>query len=212
MFDSGTTSVGDTAGMQPIGKRMNSTHQEQTALLIIDMMNLFDFEGGRGLATSALRCLPAIKRLRQRFDAECAPVIYVNDNFAHWQGGFHDLLAQCTLSGGPSARIAMALAPGAGHYYVLKPKHSAFLCTPLSVLLAQLHVRRLVLTGIALDSCVIATALDANMREFDLWVPNDAVGAISQTRKAKALALIRASLDVDTRGTRAVATLFPATN
>lgn len=189
---------------------MNRTHQDKAALLIIDMMNLFDFKGGGALGTAALTCLPAITRLRQRFDDASEPVIYVNDNFAHWQGEFHDLVARCTLAGGPSAKIATALTPGPGHYYVLKPKHSAFLCTPLSVLLAKLGVRRLVLTGIALDSCVIATALDATMREFDLWVPNDAVGAISPSRKDKGLALIRSSFEVDTRGTRAVATLFPA--
>ena len=188
---------------------MNRTPQDKAALLIIDMMNLFDFKGGAALGGSALACLPGITRLRQRFDDASRPVIYVNDNFAHWQGGFHDLVAKCTLAGGPSARIATALIPGAGHYYVLKPKHSAFLCTPLSVLLAKLGVQRLVLTGIALDSCVIATALDANMREFDLWVPNDAVGAISSSRKEKGLALIRSSLGADTRGTRAVTGLFP---
>ncbi len=180
-----------------------------TALLIIDMMNLFDYDGGGALGKSALACLPAIARLRRRFQQASAPVVYVNDNFAQWQGGFHDLVAHCKLAGGPSRKIATTLAPGSGHYYVLKPKHSAFLCTPLAVLLAKLEVRRLVLTGIAADSCVLATALEARMREFEIWVPNDAVGAITSTRKANALALIRSSLAVETRGTRAVQELFP---
>lgn len=191
---------------------MNRMHPHKIALLIIDMMNLFYFKGGVARGNSALACLPAIVRLRRRFDAASEPVIYVNDNFAHWQGQFRDLVAQCTLAGGPSAKIATALTPGTGHYYVLKPKHSAFLCSPLSVLLAKLGVRRLVLTGVALDSCILATALDAKMREFDLWAPNDAVGAISPSRKEKGLALIRQSLEVDTRGTRAVTTLFPTTD
>ncbi|WP_313174020.1 isochorismatase family cysteine hydrolase [Stenotrophomonas sp.] len=190
-------------------QRTRSADDDKAALLIIDMMNLFDFDGGVALAKSAFACVPAIARLRRRFDAAAEPVIYINDNFAHWQGEFRDLLAQCNLAGGSSAKIALALAPGESHYYVLKPKHSAFLCTPLSVLLTKLGVRRLVLTGISLDSCIFATALDANMREFDLWVPNDAVGAISRDRKEKGLALIRASLAVDTRGTRAVEGLFP---
>ena len=186
-----------------------SDNPGSTALLIIDMMNLFDFKGGVALGKSALTCLPAITRLRCRFEQAAAPFIYVNDNFAHWQGGFHDLVAQCASAGGPSAEIAAALAPCMGHYYVLKPKHSAFLYTPLSVLLAKLEVRRLVLTGIAVDSCIVATALDANTREFALWVPNDAVGAISRGRKANGLALIRSSMHTDTKGTRAIRGLFP---
>ena len=43
---------------------------------------------------------------------------------------------------------------------MLKPKHSAFLCTALPVLLHQLGVDGLVLAGVATDSCVLATALD----------------------------------------------------
>lgn len=180
-----------------------------TALLIIDMMNLFDYEGGNALGRSALACLPPIGRLRQRFARASAPIIYVNDNFSQWQCGFPELVARCRMAGGPSRKIATSIPPGHGHYHVLKPKHSAFLCTPLAVLLAKLETRRLVLTGIAMDSCVMATALDANMREFELWVPNDAVGAISQNRKSSALALIRSSMNVVTRGTRAVDGIFP---
>ncbi len=53
-----------------------------SALLILDMMNLFDFEGGSSLGAAAVRICPGIVRLRRRFDAAGAPVIYVNDNFA----------------------------------------------------------------------------------------------------------------------------------
>lgn len=179
------------------------------ALLIIDMMNLFDFDGGSQLQAAALDALPAIIRLRRRFDRAGAPVIYVNDNFAHWQGDFHTLLSRCLMAGAGPARIARLLSPAAHHYHVLKPKHSAFLCTPLAVLLAQLGARRLVLTGLSVDSCIIATAMDANMREHMLWVPTDAVAAISPARKSGGLALIRTSLRADVRTTRAITGLFP---
>ncbi|HSD17498.1 MAG TPA: isochorismatase family cysteine hydrolase [Thermomonas sp.] len=180
-----------------------------TALLIIDMMNLFDFEGGAALAKSALACSPVIRRLRDRFDDAGAPVIYVNDNFSNWQGDFHELISACQTAPAPSSTIARALAPRDGHYHVLKPKHSAFLSTPLAILLAQLGARKLVLSGIAADSCILATATDANMRELDVWVPADGVAAITRDRKAKALALIKTSLGGDIRGTRAIRTLFP---
>ena len=41
--------------------------------------------------TYARRITPALLRLRQRFDRAGAPVIHVNDNFAHWRGEFADL-------------------------------------------------------------------------------------------------------------------------
>lgn len=189
---------------------MRRSAPSETALLIIDMMNLFDFEGGSALAKSAHACSRVIRRLRDRFDDAEAPVIYVNDNFSHWQGDFRELVAACETAEGFSSRIARGLAPRPGHYHVLKPKHSCFLGTPLAILLAKLGVRQLVLTGIAADSCILATASDANMHELALWVPGDAVAAITRDRKAKALALIKASLGGDVRGSRAIPTLFPS--
>jgi nicotinamidase-related amidase len=184
--------------------------EQAPALLIIDMINLFDFEGGSALGKAAVACSRVIRSLRSRFDEAGAPVIYVNDNFARWQGDFSTLLAQCASAIEPSREIARCLAPLPGHYHVLKPKHSAFLATPLGILLAKLGVRQVVLTGIAADSCILSTATDAKMREFDLWIPRDAVAAQTPARKATALALIRTSLGADVRGTRAIPGLFPS--
>lgn len=180
------------------------------ALLIVDMINLFDFEEGRAMARAALAIAGCVRRLRDRFDAHGAPVIYVNDNFTDWKGEFRDLVARCSGGCRESAEIASLLAPERGHYHVLKPKHSAFLATPLAVLLAKLGVHRLVVAGIAADSCILATAQDAESREFALWVPRDAVASADRSRKQHALALIGASLGAPTTPTSEVAGLFPA--
>ena len=89
---------------------------------------------------------------------------------------------------GAAGRIADLLSPLPDHYFVLKPKHSAFLATPLPVLLAKLGVRRLWLSGMTADSCVLATALDANAVEFDVVPAREAVaGMPSQKQRAMAL-------------------------
>ena len=62
-----------------------------SALLIIDMINLFDFDGGRRLAKEAARIAPRIARLKARFSRVGAPVIYVNDNFMDWRADFKEL-------------------------------------------------------------------------------------------------------------------------
>lgn len=182
----------------------------RTALLILDMVNLFDFEGGRRLGSAARAMAPRIAALRRRFDEADAPTIYINDNFSHWQGQFGDLIAACRDAGGAPAAIAQDLAPRPHDYHVLKPKHSAFLATPLAILLAKLDVRRLVLTGISADSCVLATAQDANMREFPLWVPRDGVAAITPARARTALELMSRSLQAQVQATTSVRGLFPA--
>lgn len=114
--------------------------RSDTALLIVDMINLFDFEGGRPLAEAAAAIAPRIARLRQRFDDAGAPTLYVNDNFANWRGEFRDLLGACLEAEGPPSEIVRHLAPRAHDYYVLKPKHSGFLGTPLAILLAKLGI------------------------------------------------------------------------
>ena len=179
------------------------------ALLIIDMFSLFDFEQGPALAKNAYRIAPAIARLRARFDQAGAPVIYVNDNFAQWQGEFRDLVTRCLATDGLPASIARLLAPNVGHYYILKPKHSAFLATPLPLLLAQLGVKRLVLCGISTDSCILASAQDANMREHDIWCPGDAVAASREQLHEHALELLARSLGACTDSTRRERRLFP---
>ena len=179
-----------------------------TALIVLDMINLFDFDGGSRLGNAALRITPQIVALRERFDAATAPTIYVNDNFAHWQGHLGDLVTACREAGGASAVIVQRLAPRPHDYHVLKPKHSGFLATPLPILLAKLGVRRLVLTGIAADACVLATAQDANMREFALWVPRNAVAAISPARLRTAVDLMSRTLGASVLTTQSVAKVF----
>lgn len=179
------------------------------ALLVLDMINLFDFPGGAALATAARRITPALVRLRGRFDHAGAPVIHVNDNFSQWRGEFGDLVAACVDAGGAACAIATQLAPQAHHYHVLKPKHSAFACTALPVLLGKLGVNRLVITGIAADSCVLATAQDANMREYALWVPSDCVASQHPARRRDALSLLARSINARTLASNRVQGLFP---
>lgn len=174
------------------------------ALLVIDMINTFDFEGGRALSRPAAEAARRIATLRRRWHAAAAPVVYVNDNFMRWQADFRELVAVCMHDGMPGAGIARQLQPGPDDYFVLKPKHSAFLSTPLDVLLAKLEVRDLVLTGVAADSCILATAIDAHMREFGIRVPRDCVAAITPARKDRALAVLRDACDADLRASRVV--------
>ncbi|WP_242007587.1 cysteine hydrolase family protein [Luteimonas cucumeris] len=153
------------------------------------------------------QALPAARRiaaLKQRWKAAGAPVIYINDNFMQWQSDFRELVAICTHDGAPGAAIAQQLAPERDDYFILKPKHSAFFCTPLRLLLEQLQVRRLVLTGIAADSCILATAADAHMNEYELGVPRDCIAAQTTQRREQAVELMKAAMQADVRASRSV--------
>ncbi|MEN1929309.1 isochorismatase family cysteine hydrolase [Luteimonas sp. MJ250] len=152
------------------------------ALVVVDMVGLFDFPEADVIAPAALRAARNIHTLRERFNDRGWPVLFANDNFARWQSDFRELVAMASATPGPAGRIAALLQPLPDDHFVLKPKHSAFLATALPVLLAKLGVRRILLAGMALESCVLATAIDANAREYDVAVLRDGVAGRPRLR------------------------------
>ncbi|RDZ28326.1 cysteine hydrolase family protein [Lysobacter silvisoli] len=169
-----------------------------SALLLVDMINAFDFPGGDALARAALPCARRIAGLKSRMTALGLPIIYANDNYGQWRSDFRQVVATCGDSelGAPLIKL---LHPQADDYFVLKPAHSAFHDTPLQALLERLGVSKLVITGIATDSCVLATSLEGHMRHYRLYVPEDCTAALTPARKARALRLLRETLEVDAR-------------
>jgi nicotinamidase-related amidase len=171
----------------------------RVALLIIDMINALDFDGGQELLPRALRAAERIAALRSRAHASGLPVIYVNDNFGKWRSDFKALLDRCLQDGVRGRPLAQLLKPGEEDYFVLKPKHSGFHCTTLDVLLAHLEVRTLILTGVAANFCVLFTAQDAYMRDFKLLVPSDCVAAEEAKDERYALEHMANVMRADTR-------------
>ncbi len=108
-------------------------------------------------------------RLVKRARAARIPVIYANDNFGRWRSNFQDVISHCLNDGVRGEPVARMLLPDADDYFVLKPKHSAFFSTMLDTLLKYLCVRRLILAGLTSESCVLLTAADAHMRDFEVW-------------------------------------------
>ena len=94
--------------------------------------------------------------------------------------------------------IAELLAPDEKDYFVLKPKHSGFHSTSLEVLLAHLGANTLILTGHAGNFCVLFTAHDAYMRNFNLVVPRDCLASEKESDNHHALAHMAATCKADT--------------
>jgi nicotinamidase-related amidase len=158
-----------------------------TALLLIDFFNPLDFPGANRLAPFALAAARNVAQLRRRARAAGWPTVIANDHFGQWQSNFAQLAKACLDRGGASEAIARLLWPTADDIIVLKPRHSAFYGTPLEFLLAERSITRLVVTGIATDSCVLFSAVDAYLREFVLWIPGDCSAAKSARWHRRAL-------------------------
>lgn len=170
-------------------------------LLLIDVINPLNFDGAEDLAPGALKAAKAIARLRARADETGTPVVYVNDNYGHWGSEKTRLIERCAAASQAGADLIELLRPRDHDLFIIKPQVSGFYATNLPVLLPQLGVSRVVLTGFATDICVLFTAADAHMREYELWVPKNAVAGETAARSAWALEILRKSMDAITDAT-----------
>lgn len=169
----------------------------RAALLLIDVINRFDFEGGDALLRSARPMSLKIAALRARAVDVGMPVIYVNDNFGRWRSDFRSIVRRALADDAPGRAVVKRLAPSKSDYFVLKPSNSAFYGSVLETLLRHLHADTLVLAGVATDNCVLFTAHDAYLRGFRLFVPRDCVAAESRLRNSRALELMSRSTKAD---------------
>jgi nicotinamidase-related amidase len=168
-----------------------------TALLLIDVINDLEFEGGDSLARQALPMARKIRALKDRAKDFGIPSIYVNDNFGKWRSNFQKQVRHCLQDGTCGKELVEQLKPDSEDYFILKPKHSGFYSTTLDTLLAYLGAKNLILTGIAGDRCVLFTANDAFLRDFNLFVPADCVISNHPSENKQALTLMKRILKAD---------------
>jgi nicotinamidase-related amidase len=169
-----------------------------TALVIVDMLTDMDFRGASAMQQEARAAAEVIATLRDAVDAAGLPVIYINDNYGEWHSERSRLVDRALASEG-AREFVVKLIPREQDYFVIKPQFSGFYATNLPVLLPKLGVDSLILTGISADICVLFTAADAHMRDYRLWVPQDAVAAETVERRDWALGIMKNAMGAEIR-------------
>jgi nicotinamidase-related amidase len=177
----------------------NVPDDSSVVLILIDLINDFEFDGADQMFKNTLAIAQPIARLKKNAKAAGIPVIYVNDNFGKWQSDFRKLVDHCVEDNVRGKPIAQLLTPDERDYFVLKPKHSAFYSTSLDLLLRYLKADTVILTGIAGNICILFTASDAYMRDFNLLVPRDCIASETEADNQHALAYMSKVLKADTR-------------
>lgn len=172
--------------------------KSEAALLLIDVINDFDFPEGDQLLQLAVPVGKNIAELKKRAKDAGIPCIYVNDNFGKWQSDFKKIVARCTADDAKGKDFVKQLVPDDADYFVLKPKHSGFYSTTLDLLLTHLNAKNLILTGIAGNNCVLFTANDAYMRDFKVFVPEDCIVSNTEEENRYALKQMETVLKADT--------------
>ena len=170
--------------------------KSNAALLLIDVINDFDFPEAEQLLRFALPAAKNIATLKRRAKNAGIPVIYVNDNFGRWRSDFKKIVAHCRdeSRGKPVVEL---LLPDEDDYFVLKPKNSGFYSTTLDLLLIHLGARNLIITGIQGNNCVLFTANDAYERDYKIFVPSDCTASNTEEQNEHALKQMQTVLKAD---------------
>jgi nicotinamidase-related amidase len=154
---------------------MTTRGKASRGVVVVDVINHFEFPDGDKILRSALQVAPNLRRLLARARREEVPIIYVN---------------YCLRPEAPGRKFVEQVRPLPEDYFVLKPKHSAFYQTPLETLLSYLKIDAIVLCGLTTHSCIACSAHDANMRDLEAVVVSDACAARTQVEHRHALELL----------------------
>ena len=166
-----------------------------SALIVIDMLNGYDFEDADDLARHAESAVPAIAGLLEQAREKDAKRLFVNDNYGHWNSS-RDELVDIALDG-RHPELVEPLRPEHEELFIVKARHSIFYGTPIEHLLSELDVNRLVLTGQVTEQCVLYSALDAYVRRYEVAVVRDGVAAIDQDLGDAALSMMERNMRAD---------------
>ncbi|NBJ70883.1 cysteine hydrolase [Roseburia sp. 1XD42-34] len=167
-----------------------------SAVLFVDIINDFNFPGGKELEANTKQILPNLIKLRNFAKEKKLPIIYVNDHYGLWQADFRKITDYCYND--KSKNIIEKLEPDDDDYFLIKPQHSAFFQTPLQALLTELGKKHLILAGIAGDICILFTAKDAYMYGYSMYIPENCMASEGKDNNDYALYLLHAVMKADT--------------
>jgi nicotinamidase-related amidase len=184
-----------------------------TALLIIDMQRDFILPGGFGamLGNDVSRLTPAIEPTRRVLEtfrgkhlkvlhtreghrpdlSDCPPAKRARGNL---KIGIGDVgpMGRVLVRGERGHGIIERLEPLASESVVDKPGKGAFFATDLDLILRNLGVKSLVVTGVTTEVCVQTTMREANDRGYECLVLEDCVASYFPEFQKAALDMIKA--------------------
>lgn len=166
---------------QPTTSNVETMAEINTALLIIDMQNVFE-----SMVTSAIS---EIEDLHTFFEMSMQSIIFTQHGHSD-----DELIApytnQLVKRWGPDGSIRK----GSQHWELLpvmqklvrdhpvvdKNTYDSFINSNLSALLEERHIARVIVCGVMTDCCCDTTARSAFNRGYETWLVSDACGSASQ--------------------------------
>jgi nicotinamidase-related amidase len=153
------------------------------ALLIIDMQNDFVIDGAPLRVARAAAIIPKVREVLDLFRSKKSPVFHIL-RIHRIDGSDVEITRQerfrqqpFAVEGTKGAAVVDALRPLSGEYVIPKIRMSAFIGTELDLMLRNLAVTDIVVTGIQTPNCIRTTVFDAIAYNYPVTLISDAVGA-----------------------------------
>ena len=165
------------------------------AILVVDMLN--DFVTGAIGCDRARAIVPATARLLDAAREKSVPVVFCND--AHRPGIDRELQiwGDHAIAGTPGAEVIPELNLCEKDYVVPKRRYSGFFQTDLDILLKELGVKTVIVTGLHAHMCVRHTSADAYCLGYDVVAAKECLNSFTEEEFQGGLAYLKTCYGAD---------------
>jgi len=181
---------------------------DHAAIIVVDMLN--DFVTG---ALTCDRALSIVKPTADLLDAARkagVPVIFSNDAHLPKIDKELEIWGDHAIVGTKGAEVIPELKAGKKDYIVPKRRYSGFFQTDMDMLLRELKVDTVIVTGLHTNMCVRHTSADAFQLGYDVVVAKDCTNAFREEDYTYGLAYLKMCYGADAYTNAELIAAFPA--
>lgn len=179
---------------------------DHPAILVVDMLN--DFVTGALACDRGKAIIPASVELIEAARKAGVPVIFCND--AHLKGIDREckLWGDHAIAGTEGAEVIPELKACDKDYIVPKRRYSGFFQTDLDILLKELGVKTVIMTGLHTHMCVRHTSADAYQLGYDVVIAKQATDSFTEEDYNYGLAYLKTCYGADAYSNEELITAF----
>ena len=148
------------------------------AILVVDMLN--DFVTGALGCDNAKKIVKPTQELLDNARKNNVPVIFCNDSHLKGVDKELDFWGDHAIRGTKGAEVIPELPIKNNDYVILKRRYSAFFQTDLDLLLKELGVTTVIITGLHTHMCCRHTAADAFQNNYEVIFANECTNAFTE--------------------------------
>ena len=180
---------------------------DHAAILVVDMLQ--DFVYGALTCERGVAIVPATARLLDAAREAGLPVIFCNDAHLPKIDRELELWGDHAIVGTPGAEVIPELKLCDKDFVVPKRRYSGFFQTDLDILLKELGVDTVIMTGLHAHMCVRHTSADAYMLGYEVVIAKEATDSFNEEDYTYGIAYLKTCYGADAYSNDELIAAFP---